>query len=139
MPEIAHSAQDMISGMTPVLRPDAYVFATTTDPDKIAAVVGAAIATFHEDEGLSLILPIQSAEEAGFPTDHAMCWITLNVYSSLEGVGLTAAVSTALGQAGLPCNMVAAHHHDHVFAPWEARLQAMDILKLLQARGQSDT
>ena len=34
--------------------------------------------------------------------------ITLMVHSDLEGVGLTAAVSGALADAGIACNMVAA-------------------------------
>jgi hypothetical protein len=64
--------------------------------------------------------------------DHPMRCITLNVFSSLEGVGLTAAVSTALGDNGIPCNMVAAFHHDHVFLPSEMCGQAMEILLSLQ-------
>jgi hypothetical protein len=32
MPQILHSARDMIAGMTPVLQPGAYVYLSTTDP-----------------------------------------------------------------------------------------------------------
>ena len=46
-----------------------------------------------------------------------MVKITLQVYSDLEGVGLTAAVATALARRGIPCNVVAALHHDHLFVP----------------------
>ncbi|QOF70735.1 ACT domain-containing protein [Aminobacter sp. SR38] len=49
--------------------------------------------------------------------------ITLNVYSALDGVGLTAAVATALARHAIPCNMVAAYHHDHAFVP-AARAEA---------------
>ncbi len=58
--------------------------------------------------------------------------ITLNVYSSLAGVGLTAAVSSALGDNEIPCNMVAAFHHDHVFLPSGLCDCAMEVLTALQ-------
>ena len=61
--------------------------------------------------------------------------ITLNVYSSLEGVGLTAAVATALAENGIACNMVAAFHHDHAFVPDALSQKAMQVLKELQATG----
>ena len=117
MTKVAHTAHDMISAMTPSLKPGVFVFITIADPALIKALSPAAISTFKEEEGMSLLVPIETAEESGIEIDHPMRCITLNVYSSLEGVGLTAAVSTALGDAGIPCNMVAASHHDHVFVP----------------------
>jgi hypothetical protein len=83
---------------------------------------------FREDEGLSMILP----GDAGDPL--AMRQITLDVHSALDGVGLTAAVSAALAAEGIPCNMVAAHHHDHVFVPAAMADRAVDLLRAL-ARG----
>ena len=61
---------------------------------------------------------------------------TLNVYSSLEGDGLTAAVSNALGEAGIPCNMIAAYHRDHVFVPSDKASKAMDVLARLQSQAK---
>ena len=58
-----------------------------------------------------------------------MARITLTGHSALDGVGLTAAVASALADAEIPCNMVAAFHHDHAFVPWEMRARAMDHLK----------
>jgi hypothetical protein len=46
-----------------------------------------------------------------------MACLTLRVHSALDGVGLTAAVASALAEIGIPCNMVAAFHHDHAFVP----------------------
>lgn len=134
MPKIAHTAADMISGMSPELRPGIFVFATVDD--KLAAgLIGQAISVFREDEGLSLLLPVSVAKAAGLPVDHPMRCITLNVYSSLEGVGLTAAVATALAANGIACNMVAAFHHDHAFVPEALSETAMQVLKALQASG----
>lgn len=135
MPRIAHSAQDMISGMTPQLMPGSFVFASVKNAAKAGQLAPQAIATFQETEGMSLLLPVAEAEAAGFSTDQPMRQITLNVYSSLEGVGLTAAVASVLADAGIACNMVAAHHHDHAFVPARHADRAMALLQALQANG----
>lgn len=138
MPEIAHSAFDMISGMTPEMRPGTFVFVTTDDANLANRLSKDAIATFKENEGLSLLVPLASAQQHGQPVDTPMRCITLNVYSSLEGVGLTAAVSTVLAENAIPCNMVAGFHHDHVFVPEKLCERAMLILTELQNRASVD-
>lgn len=122
--------QGMISGMTPVLSPDTYVFATTSDPASPARAE--AMATLHEAEGLSLILTLATAKAHGFDTSEPMRCITLNVYSALEGVGLTAAVARALADQGIACNMVAGFHHDHAFVPAGRAKAALQALVALQ-------
>lgn len=132
MAEIAHTAAQMIGGMDPALRDGEFVFATVAEvPDP--GLISVAVGTFREDEGLSLILPLPDAAAAGLPTDQPMCCITLQVHSSLDGVGLTAAVATALAKAGIACNMVAAFHHDHAFVPSADAERALEILKALQS------
>jgi hypothetical protein len=122
----------MIRGMAPMRRDGAYVFATVS-PDRTDAAARA-IATFTEDEGLSLILPVAAAEALGLDTALPMGCITLTVQSALDGVGLTAAVAGALAEAGIPCNMVAAFHHDHAFVPEGRCEQALGVLRALAER-----
>ena len=78
---------------------------------------------FREPEGVSVIIPASEG------ADLVMAQITLNVHSALDGVGLTAAVSGALAEAGIPCNIVAAHHHDHVFVPEKDAPAALETLR----------
>lgn len=120
----------MVAGMTPELKSGAYVFCSAGDRDWAALNP---IAMFRDPEGVSLILERGAAEAAGFPADAPMALITLNVYSALDGVGLTAAVATALAKVGIACNMVAALNHDHVFVPAERAHEAMTVLRALQA------
>jgi hypothetical protein len=82
---------------------------------------------------VSAILELGDAQRLGFDTTLPMRRITLNVFSSLEGVGLTAAVATALANHNISCNMVAAYHHDHVFVPTADAEEAMRVLLALQA------
>lgn len=119
----------MLAQMAPRLDPVRYCFMVIT-PDTAPQALGAAIGTFREDEGVTAIVPEAVARELG-EEGPAMARITLMVHSSLEGVGLTAAVATALADNGIACNMVAAYHHDHAFVPAERGEEALLILDRL--------
>lgn len=123
----------MIAGMAPVLDPVTYAFVTTRDPLRARDATALALATFAEDEGLSLILPLATAQDMAFADPMPMSRITLTVHSALDGTGLTAAVATALAAEGIPCNMVAAFHHDHAFVPADMADRALTILQALAA------
>ena len=136
MSTLAKSASEMISGMQPYLQSEVYVFVTKPHPCAVERYLEQALCIFEEDEGVSMIMSVANAESRGFAVDQRMRCITLKVFSSLEGVGLTAAVSGALAEAGIACNVVAAFHHDHLFAPEDRAEQAMDVLTALQRRAQ---
>ncbi|WP_370228151.1 ACT domain-containing protein [Cognatishimia sp.] len=121
----------MISGMAPALDPEIYHFCCVprgADPQGVSAK---ALARFCEDEGETLILPEQAAQDAGLVSELPMQRITLMVHSALDGVGLTAAVASVLAEAGIACNMVAAFHHDHAFVPAQDAERALALLKAL--------
>ena len=120
--------KDMIKDMAPVRDPEIWHFCTTDDRDLAERARPHALAVFGEDEGTSLILPDEVARDLGFAVEMPMSRITLSVHSALDGVGLTAAVASALAEALIPCNVVAAYHHDHVFVPEELAEAAMSIL-----------
>jgi hypothetical protein len=50
------------------------------------------------------------------------------VQSSLDAVGLTAAVSAKLAAIGIPCNVLAGYHHDHVLVPVDRVDDAITVL-----------
>ncbi|WP_317057717.1 ACT domain-containing protein [Roseovarius rhodophyticola] len=127
----------MIAGMAPMRDPETWFFCTTNDKVLAAKAVPHALTVFAEEEGQSLILPEVAARDLGFELEMPMTRITLSVHSALDGVGLTAAVATALAGAHIPCNMVAAYHHDHAFVPSELADQAMDVLLELAQAGAS--
>lgn len=115
----------MIGGMEPVLQPGRFVYRTL--PEAPADAIG----TFREDEGLSVIVPAGPGEEA-------YRQITLSVHSALDGVGLTAAVATALTDENIPANVVAAHFHDHVFVPEAMAERALAALQRLAEQERTD-
>ncbi|MFW5634300.1 MAG: ACT domain-containing protein [Erythrobacter sp.] len=113
----------MLAGMAPVLHEQAFAFALLDEGDALPAE---AFALVREEEGTTAILP---ADTAG----PRFARITLSLHSALEGVGLTAAVSSLLAEKGIACNVVAGFHHDHLFVPWERRVEALGLLEGLAA------
>ena len=116
----------MISGMASVLDTALYHFCMGPE-----ALIPQALASFREDEGLSLIVTDEIAQAEGLASDLAMKRITLSVHSALDGVGLTAAVASVLAQEGIACNMVAGFHHDHAFVPAADAERAVALLTTL--------
>lgn len=127
----------MLAGMKPVLMEGSFIFCTTQDEAKIERAIPHALALFREDEGVALVLNEVDASRFGFDMSPPMARIILEVLSALDGVGLTASVATALADAGIPCNMIAAYHHDNVFVPKEMEHDAIRILESLQRGADS--
>ena len=122
--------QTLIRSMEPVLNPGTYAYASVplgTDVSRVECV-----ATVREPEGLTLVLAEKEAQRLGLAVLFRCAWITLRVHSDLHAVGLTAAFSTALGQAGISCNVVAGAYHDHIFVPVDRADLAMLALDQLQ-------
>ena len=126
----------MLAGMTPVLRQGNFVFCITNDAALAEQAQAAALSWFRENEGIAMILELEVAASLGFDITMPMNRIVLEIFSALDGVGLTAAVSTALANDNIPCNMVSAYHHDNVFVPVAMADRAMHVLQLLQTQAQ---
>jgi uncharacterized protein len=127
---------ELLHSMSPVLNPGTYAFVSlpgASVPDRVEP-----IATFREGEGLTLIVEERQAMDAGLAVLFRAAWITLAVHSDLQAVGLTAAVATALAEAGISCNVAAAAYHDHLFVPVESASQAIATLRTLQERSSPD-
>lgn len=125
----------MVAGMAPVLEAGRYLF-TVLESWPSAQEAAQLLGVFREDEGLTAYRRL-GLEESPPPRGVAMVKITLQVYSDLEGVGLTAAVATTLAEEGIPCNVVAALHHDHLFVPETQGPAALRCLEAL-ARAAKD-
>ena len=134
MPDVIRDTQAMLANMTPVLKDGEFVFCAMQDADVIARALPLALGSFKEEEAVTLILGRTDAAALGLNETMPMRRIVLEVFSSLEGVGLTAAVASALAAENIPCNMVAAFHHDHVFVPSDMAERALTVLRDVQKR-----
>ncbi|PSU35812.1 ACT domain-containing protein [Photobacterium lutimaris] len=120
--------QELLKSMAPELRAGEYVFCTVGG--ELAEYVGLSpVATFSESEGLTLVLSKDSADRGNLAYEATFRMITLTVHSSLEAVGLTAAVATKLAEQGISANVIAAYYHDHVFVQSEKADEALIALQ----------
>ena len=119
---------ELLKSMQPEMMPDDYAFCTVSGKLMDYAELNP-LATFIEQEGLTLILTTEAADKAKISYEGVYKQITLTVHSSLEAVGLTAAIATKLTAHGISANVVAAYYHDHIFVPKDKADLALDALK----------
>lgn len=125
------SLDKLLESMSPKLDSDEYVFCTTSQGALKESLSLSPIATFQEEEGLTLVLLKEVADNAGVKYEGVFSKITLTVHSSLEAVGLTAAISSALAKNDISANVIAAYYHDHVFVPKRDAVKSVKILESL--------
>lgn len=115
----------LLASIHPVLREGEYVYVLWPHGRPLAAGIEAAV---REAEGLTVVLPRAEADRLELPYDFVAAWITLQVHSSLEAIGLTAAVGAALTDAKISCNVLAGFHHDHLLVPVADAERAIEVL-----------
>ena len=120
--------------MEPVLDERDFVFCSfpTLDWDQMRELNP--IGIFHEKEGVTFILDRKDAVDKKIDYLSVYRLITLNVHSSLDAVGLTAAFSAKLAEKNISANVVAAYYHDHIFVPEEKAEQALEAILELQKK-----
>ena len=119
----------LLLAMAPKLLAGDYVFSTIKDGRYGDFAAANPMACFLEEEGLTLVLLKENADEFDLPYDCVFKCISLGVHSSLEAVGLTAAVAGKLAAHHISANIVAAYYHDHVFIPSPLAGKALAVLK----------
>src|ERR1019366_7910736 len=122
-----HDIDELLAQLSVHQRAGSWCMVTgATVPDDVVTA-----ATVVEDEGTTCVLETAEAERLGIHPEFVAAWLTLDVNSALDAVGLTAAVSTALAADQIPCNVIAGYHHDHLLVPIERAELAIAILMAL--------
>ena len=125
------SLQRLLSSLAPAIMPGEFVFCSLPDAACVDYAQLSPLASFLESEGLTLVLPRESADRAGVAYESVFRCITLTIHSSLDAVGLTAAVAGRLAERGISANVIAAYYHDHIFVPSEQASAALTALQEL--------
>lgn len=123
----------LLEGLEPERKSGEFVVVSTTSESTLPA-----LATVMEDEGTTLVLERHTADAFRLEYTATFAWITLTVNSSLEAVGLTAAVAQALAGRGIACNVLAGFHHDHLLVPFGRAGDALAALAELSASVGTD-
>ena len=118
--------QRLLAGLAPELA--ARPRAIRPQPAGEAAPADA-IMLFREHEGVTVVVAVDDAAVNHARDEPLWAQITLRIHSSLEAVGMLAAIAGALAARKIPCNAVSAYYHDHLFVPWARRDEAIDALR----------
>ncbi|MBI2381302.1 MAG: ACT domain-containing protein [Gammaproteobacteria bacterium] len=118
----------LLAGLEPELAAPEYLFCALASPP---ADLSRVFALVREEEAWTVVAERERAEAEGWVHSGRFRRIVLRVHSSLEAVGLTAAVAGALARLGISANVVAAYYHDHVFVPAERAEEALAALREL--------
>ncbi len=115
--------EDLLRDLDPALDADEFVFCSVPE------IAGHPVCIFREREGITLVLRRAEAERLGVTFTFPCRMITLNVHSSLEAVGLLAALTAALAARGISVNAVSAYYHDHLFVPVARAEEALEAIR----------
>jgi len=133
----------LLANSVPIVNPGEYVWLALSDNELEKIPRNATLFEFkeklsarqNEEEGTTIVLKKERAEKHGFTKfDYVSAWISLEVQSSLEAVGLTAVFAKALADAGVSANVVAGYFHDHIFVDVKDREKAETALVALSAK-----
>lgn len=116
----------MLATLSVQRRPGVFAYIAVQVPTP--GLIAAAHAVVKEGRLTTIVLPVDAAARAGQATDVQFAWLTLTVQSSLDAVGLTAVVSARLAAIGIPCNVLAGYHHDHLLVPVDRVDDAISVL-----------
>ncbi|WP_019529036.1 ACT domain-containing protein [Dasania marina] len=105
----------LLASMKPKLLDGEYVFCTFKRAKYGDFSELMPLASYLEEEGLTLLVTKENADNAELSYEAVFKGITLTVHSSLEAVGLTAAIARKLTEKGVSANVIAAYYHDHIF------------------------
>ena len=126
--------QQLLRNMAPVLNEGDFVFLSFPDTVYGSYAWLKPIAAFVEAEGLTLVVLAEMARQHALQFDgEPFKCITLQVHSSLEAVGLTAAFSSKLAEHNISANVIAGFFHDHIFVSKSDAENAMKALQQLSA------
>ena len=121
----------LLATMQPSLDPTIYVFLTTKSP-----LYSLPLSTLQpqlivqEEEGTTFVTTESLATSHGFNEPTFPCKkISLTIHSSLEAVGLIAAITNRLKDHSISTNVVSGFFHDHIYVPAGRAGDAMLVLE----------
>tara|TARA_B100000768_G_C11197678_1_gene340284 strand:- start:468 stop:815 length:348 start_codon:yes stop_codon:yes gene_type:complete len=84
--------------------------------------------SFKEKECKTFLVPKAVAEKHNVSFNQLWAFISVETFTSLSAIGITAHISGVLSKENIPCNMIAAFHHDYLFVPLESAKKVMIVL-----------
>ena len=118
----------ILESIDPYLVDDSFIFMTTDQSLSSISNTLNPIASFKENEGLSIVITQATADKNAITYDSVFSCISLGVHSSLESYGLISTISRELTQNNISTNVFSGYYHDHIFVQSEKADKALEII-----------
>lgn len=118
----------ILESIDPYLVDESFIFMTTDQSLSSISNALNPIASFMENEGLSLVITQATADKNAITYDSVFSCISLGVHSSLESYGLISTISRELTQNNISTNVFSGYYHDHIFVQSEKADKALEII-----------
>ena len=118
----------ILESIDPYLVDESFIFMTTDQSLSSISNTLNPIASFKENEGLSIVITQATADKNAITYDSVFSCISLGVHSSLESYGLISTISRELTQNNISTNIFSGYYHDHIFVQSGKADKALEII-----------
>ena len=118
----------ILESIDPYLVDESFIFMTTDQSLSSISNTLNPIASFKENEGLTLVITQATADKNAITYDSVFSCISLGVHSSLESYGLISIISRELTQNNISTNVFSGYYHDHIFVQSGKADKALEII-----------
>ena len=125
--------QTLLRNMQPRLDDELYIFCSLSQEDA-EQYFPFCEGFYREEEGVTLILPRQAADQNDISYRTVFQKISLMVHSSFEAVGFVARITEVLSAQGISVNVISAYYHDHLYVKQADAEDAIMTLELWQEK-----
>ena len=122
------SLEKILKNLDPYIVKESFIFMTSdAEPADLFKTLNP-IATFMEDEGLTLVITQYCADKNAIKYDSVFKCISLGVHSSLESYGLISTISNELTKSNISTNVFSGYFHDHIFVESNKVNKALKVI-----------
>ena len=123
--------KDILGNLKPRILEGSFVFTTSNDELDHLMKTFKPIATFREEEGITLVISKDEADKFNIKYDSLFRCISLGVHSSLNSYGLISSISSELTKKKISSNVFSGFYHDHIFVQADLVDTALQVINSL--------
>jgi ribosome-associated protein YbcJ (S4-like RNA binding protein) len=123
-----HDLDEILRSLAPTARPGRWVSVAFDEQPPFDLKLAVSI---RERDGVSAVVAEEDAERLGLDHGPATAWIECAVDAPLSAVAVTSVLARELGNAAIPCRVLAGARYHHLFVPVDREDEALAVLEEL--------